>query len=206
MQNRQYREDDREALTNENIKADLKQDLLSELLKNTCIILVIAFLCFLLFQLVRLLSEEPLLYWLFIILFVVYALLGIRLLAVSILQAITYTNAICRNQFFVTRDTLQQKEEGRSSLAYLFLVFVGLYLLAWFYRPKPNRYEFIGGTYTVPVETPHYRRSKKFAMNGTTLFRRSHTEDSFLLVSVKPGKPIKIYPEDVFDYKDSSPL
>lgn len=206
MQSKKYREDEREVLTNKDIKVDLKKDFISELIKTICAILAIALLCFCFFQIVRTSLEYPLLHWAFIFLLVLYVLLGIRLLVVGIRHAILYTKAISHNQFFVTKDKLIHKEEGRSSLVYRFLFFIGFYLLALFYRPRPNCYEFLSGTYTVPVETPHYRRSIKFAMNGATLFRRSHNEDSFLLVSVNPGKLLKIYPEDAFDYKDSSPL
>lgn len=198
MQNRHYREDDREALTNEGIKADLKKDAISQLVASVLVILAILLLDFCAFGLLRSLSEYPLALWLLAILFFVISLSGIWVVVVNIKIAITYINAIYRDRFFVTADKLIDKKEGRRSPK-------GSSLYRSL-RTKPNGYYFASGTYEVPVETPHYCRSKKFAMNGTTLFRRSDCGDSFLLVSLKAGKPIKIYPEDLFDYRDSSPL
>lgn len=201
-----YREDDREILTNEDIKADLKKDLISDLSHGTFAVLAIALISFCCVQILRLSSESPLLFGLFAILLFTYVLSGIWLVVSGIKQAVTYIHALCRNRFYVTTDKLIDKKEGRSSLAYRLLFFLGVGILSLFYLPKPNCYEFAGGTYKVAVEKPHYRHSKTVAMNGTTLFRRSHGDDAFLLVSLKPGKPVKIYPLDLFDYRDSSPL
>lgn len=200
MQSWRDQEDDREILTNEDIKADLKKEVTSMLVGGAVIVLSLTLLILCFVQLLRALSEQTPMFWVCAILCFVLSFLGVWSVVETTGKAIVYLRAIWRNRFFVTADKLIDKSEGRKDPP-------ARATLRWIFSPpKPNCYRFTGGTYKVSVKEPHYCRSKKFAMNGMTLFRRSNFGDSFLLVSLKPGKPVMIYPLDLFDYRDSSPL
>lgn len=201
-----YQEDEREILTNEGIRADLKRDIVSELLQSMIAVLAIALLIVCCAQLARLSPENPILFWFFAILAGVLSFLQLCFIVSEIMRAISYASTFYHNKFEVSENKLVSKKNGRGSAGNLFLNLTGMGLLALFYLPKANSYEFVNGTYTVAMGAPHYRRSKRFAMNGETLFSRSHIDDFFWVVSLKAGKLVKIYPQDLFDYKDSSPL
>lgn len=197
MQDRWYREERRLVLTNEEIKADMKRDALLNFAVSAPVVIVPIVLDWEFLKLPMPLLEKVVTFWPIAIPLAVLTFAVAMILFLAIKRVITYTYAICCNRFFVTIDTLVDKEEGVDGLkksSEIRLLFV-----------KPNVYRFTGATYKIAVEIPHFRRWKNVAMSGKDLFRQSHFGDSFVLVSLKPGKPILIYPANQFDYQDSSP-
>ena len=197
MQDRWYREERRLVLTNEEIKADMKRDALLGFVGNVPITIVPIVLVWGFLKIPMPLLEKVVMFWPLAIPLAVLTFAVAMILFPGIKRVITYTYAICCNRFFVTIDTLVDKEEGvggkrHTSKIHLLLI-------------KPNVYRFTGATYKTAVDKPHFRRWKNVAMSGKELFRQSHFGDSFVLVSLKPGKPILIYPANRFDYRDTSP-
>lgn len=199
MQNHPCHEEEREILTNAEIKTDLKKRAVFALVRGICLLLCVSLIILLYFYPTPIILEEwPTALILSIPLFLLLMLYTYNV-ALEITMAIMHIRAVSHNRFYVQANTLIDKKQGRRSLSIATPTYNFLLI-------KPNCYRFAGGTYKTAVDTPQYRHSKHCAMNGDTLFRRSHVGDSFWVVSLKNGKPVKMYPADLFDYRDTSPL
>ncbi len=191
-----HSENEREILTNADIKTDLKKELSLDLVTRGVVLILLLPLVLTFVSLRRQATDQPLVFWWVTLLLGALTVCAIVLFAGGIVYAVTYLRALYRDRFHVTDDKLIDKTEGRQGRS-----------TPSFTRPaKPHIYRFTGGTYKTPVNAPQCCHSKRFAMSGNTLFRRSEYGDRFFLVSLKRGKPILIYPADRFDYRDTSPL
>lgn len=207
MRTSPYREDDRAVLTNQHIKKDLKKTGIRLLLSAlpTPFMALLVFLFYLLAKSAG--DESPFYFWVGMIFGAVFAVLTVSILVKSVYKAVPYLRAAASNRFFVTPDTLVGKQAGHvitMAVASMAREYPSLPGPARFERS--NRYQFTTATFKMPLQGYHFAFDRDLATNEGTLFRYSEVGDKFLLVSLKPGKPVKIYPEKRFRYTDSSPL
>lgn len=207
MRTSPYGEDDRAVLTNGHIKTDLKKTGNSHLLAALTTPLL-GFLVFLFCMLAKSVqSESSVLFWIAMVMAAVIAASAVYILVASVCKAAPYLRAASGNRFFVTPDTLVGKQEGH-------VITLAAASMAREYPSLPgparferrNRYQFTTATCKVPLQEYHFAFDRNLATNEGTLFRHSEPGDAFWLVSLKPGKPVKIYPQKRFRYTDSSPL
>lgn len=207
MRHTPYGEDDRAVLTNEHIKQDLKKTGNRHLLTAAWGTPSLSFLTFATYMVAKSAEGDyPVLFWIFVVFTALLAGVTVHLLVTSLWQGVTYLRA-AGNRFFVAADTLESKEEGYvASPALVALGFFFPFFRLFLAFDRPDRYRFSTVTYEVAVNDYHFAFDRDLDMNERTLFRHSNGGDKFWLVSLKPGKPVKIYPEKRFRYTDSSPL
>lgn len=208
MRTSPYGEDDRAILTNEHIKIDLKKTGNRHLLSCVSLTPALAFLTFATYMMAETTrGDYPVLFWIFAACALVFAGCTVGFFVSSLWQAVTYLRAAAGNRFFVTADTLESKQEGYTAPPALqILVFLLRFFHLFLGYSRSNRYRFSTATYEVAVNDYHFPHNRDLDMNERTLFRHSNSGDAFWLVSLKPGKPVEIYPEKRFRYTDSSPL
>lgn len=191
------REEGRELLTDEMIKRDLRAEACRFLLGGAVAAPAILLLVLVVFFILSKAPRGPL-FWLAAAVFGATGLFVLWGCLFNLYRAARYFAAARRGRFTVAEDVLGAKEEGYRGM----MRPNGLFT----HHSRPHKYVFHGAVVKVPTETVHFSKWKGAAMTSWELFGRSREGDGFWLVSLQPGKPALIYPQDLFDYGDPSPV
>lgn len=195
----------REILRNEDIKRDLRRDVRRSLIVGAVFLALALLLGFAVYKLIGALGEDPsapvaILCWIGLALSALVAVAALCTVATEGVKGIRLGRALGQDRFRVETDILTGKQEGRKSpwaydsLAYLF------------YPDKPYCLQFFRGTYRMAPFARQFPYYKLFHSSAARFWTHGKVGDSYWLVWVEEEKILRVYPADMFDYRDQSPM
>lgn len=191
----------RELLTEEKIRKDIRRGAATPLIMGACLLPLAALTCFASGSLLRLLGDYPAAFWILAVL--LGSLCAFVLFVAGTLLFMGIRDLIAAGRFKVTADTLESREEGHKQPGAALILNPAL--CAVLYPHKPYCFTFSRGTYKADARQIQFGHSPRFSAKTEDMFRHGDIGDLWWVAAAGSGRILKIYPKDMFEYRDVLP-